>query len=110
MLLTLEEVEVRTELDRSEIHRFIQQSWILPEQEDGLYFFDEADVARLRLIVELRGDLEVNDEAVPIILQLLDQVHALRHAVDELQGAIEALPESARAELEAAMKKAARKK
>lgn len=110
MLLTLEEVEVRTELDRSEIHHFIQQTWILPVEEDGRYFFDEADVARLRLIVELRGDMEVNDEAVPIILRLLDQVHSLRHAFDELHEAVEALSEGARAELDAAMKKAAVKK
>ena len=105
MLLTLEEVEVRTEIERTEIYHFIQQSWILPVEEEGAYFFDEADVARVRLIVELRSDMEVNDEAVPIILQLLDQVHSLRHAVDELQGAIEALSDGARAELEAAMKK-----
>lgn len=105
MLLTLEEVEVRTELDRTQIHHFIQQSWILPVEEEGAYFFDEADVARVRLIVELRGDMAVNDEAVPIILQLLDQVHSLRHAVDELHGAIESLSDSARAELDAAMKK-----
>lgn len=109
MLLTLEEVEVRTELNRTEIYHFIQQSWILPVQEDGLYFFDEADVARVRLIVELRADMAVNDEAVPIILQLLDQVHSLRHAVEELQSGIEALSDSARAELDAAMKKAASK-
>lgn len=109
MLLTLEEVEVRTELDRTQIQHFIQQSWVLPVEEEGAYFFDEADVARVRLIVELRGDLAVNDEAVPIILRLLDQVHSLRHAVDELHGAIESLSGSARAELEAAMKKAAAK-
>ncbi len=107
MLLTLEEVEVRTELQRTEIFHFIQQTWILPVQEDGLYFFDEADVARVHLIVELRNDMAVNDEAIPIILQLLDQVHSLRHAVEELQGGIAALSESARAELDAAMKKAA---
>lgn len=110
MLLTVKEVEVRTEIERAEIYHFIQQSWILPVQEEGAYFFDEADVARVRLIVELRGDMEVNDEAVPIVLQLLDQVHSLRHAVDELQAAIEALSDSARAELEAAMKKSAGKR
>jgi chaperone modulatory protein CbpM len=32
----------------------------------------------------LKHDLGVNDEAVPIILDLIDQVHGLRRAVREL--------------------------
>ena len=38
---------------------------------------DEADVARLRLILDLKEGFGVNDEAVPVILHLVDQLHAL---------------------------------
>lgn len=39
---------------------------------------DEEDLARIMLIKELQENLGVNDEGVPIILYLVDQLHHLR--------------------------------
>jgi chaperone modulatory protein CbpM len=36
------------------------------------------------LIDDLRNDLGVNDEAVPVVLDLLDQIYSLRWLVREL--------------------------
>jgi chaperone modulatory protein CbpM len=72
---------------------------VLPVEENGDFFFDEADVARVRLIAELRNDLGVNEDAIPVVLRLLDQVYSLRRALAELNEAIQALPESAQAQL-----------
>lgn len=100
MVLTLEQVVHEISVTRSEVTEWIDQSWVLPIEEDGELLFDEVDCARIRLIVELRRDLEVNDEAIPVVLRLLDQIYSLRRALDELRDGIKGLSTSARDELE----------
>ncbi len=108
-VLTTDQVLARIEVKRTELVRWVEQRWVLPElaEESGgaaAYRFDEVDLARLRLIAELRRDFDVNEEAMPVILQLLDQVYALRRALGELQDAIELLPEDARGQLDALLR------
>lgn len=55
---------------------FINEEWISPIDEE-LLMLDEEDIARINLIHELREDFGVNDEAIPIILHLIDQLNAL---------------------------------
>jgi chaperone modulatory protein CbpM len=106
MLVSSEKVAGEIEMDAAELAAWIKQGWVLPVEEKGRFLFDEADVARVRLIAELRRDLGVNDEAVPVVLRLLDQVYALRKALGDLNGAIQALPADFRARLKAELKKA----
>ena len=47
-------------------------------------FFSTMDVARVALILDLIGPMGVNDEGVAIILDLLDQMHGLRHALQSV--------------------------
>jgi chaperone modulatory protein CbpM len=42
------------------------------------------DLARAKLIRDLRDDLGVNDEGISVILHLLDQVHGLRRSMQHL--------------------------
>ncbi|MCM2323486.1 MAG: chaperone modulator CbpM [Oligoflexia bacterium] len=60
----------------------IHARWIIPADATE-FALDEEDLARLRLIHELKADFGVNDEAIPIILGLLDQLYALRAALAE---------------------------
>ncbi len=105
LLHTFEEVLAETKASRGEIAVWIEQRWILPVEQDGAYLFDEADRTRISMIIELRRDLVVNDEAVPAVLHLMDQVQGLRKALDELQEAIKGISAEARAELEAQIRK-----
>ena len=59
-----------------EILFFIEQKWVIPAGGEEL-FFDNEDVARIHLIAELRKDFGVNDESMPIILNLLDQLYRM---------------------------------
>ncbi len=101
MIWTFQQVVAEMEVSEGEVTRWIEQSWVLPVEEDGKLLFDDIDRARIQLIVELRRDLEVNEEAIPVVLRLLDQVHGLRRALDELRQGIQGLSEASRAELEA---------
>jgi chaperone modulatory protein CbpM len=88
----LGEVEDELALEGTVLRNWIEQRWIRPTLNDGEPLFDEADMARARLIAELRQDYNVSDEAMPVVLQLLDQVYALRKALNDLTQAIKACP------------------
>jgi chaperone modulatory protein CbpM len=50
--------------------------------------FSEADLARAALICNLEDELGFDEEDVPVLLNLIDQIHGLRA---ELSGVLEAL-------------------
>lgn len=54
---------------------FVEEEWVHPAEQDSL---DEEDIARIHLIRELIEDFGVNDEGVPIILHLIDQLNYMR--------------------------------
>jgi len=64
------------------IETWIAQGWI--RVDDDAATLGEIDRARARLIRDLKERLGVNDEGIPIILDLVDQVHGLRHALREV--------------------------
>jgi chaperone modulatory protein CbpM len=88
----MSEVEDELAIEGHVLRNWIEQRWIRPTLNDGEPLFDEADMARARLIAELRQDFNVSDEAMPVVLQLLDQVYALRKALNDLTQAIKACP------------------
>lgn len=106
MLVTFEDIVSEVDVGGAELTLWIEQNWVLPVEEDGTFLFDSTDVARVRLIAELRRDMGVNEEAMPVVLRLLDQVYSLRHALAGLTAAIKGLPEDARDQLEAELRKA----
>ena len=79
-------------LDAAVLERWIEARWVLPERAAGGYIFHEIDVARVHLIVELTRDLMIDEEAIPVVLGLLDQVYALRKRLTSLARVIDALP------------------
>lgn len=84
-------------VERADVERWIANAWIRPDGEPGSYRFHEIDVARVRLIIELRNDLGLEETALPVVLSLMDQLYETRRQVRRLCNAIEAsLPEDLR--------------
>ena len=104
MLLSIEQVLTEVQISRYELDNWIERRWVRPVEREGTFLFDEADRARVKLISELRLDLEVEEDVMPMILGLLDQIYTLRRALSELQGAIQELPPEMRKTLEARLK------
>lgn len=89
----LSQGEVLTRVQRLSNERlgiFITHSWVKPHRGASGPVFDETDVARMQLIVEMTEDMAINDEAVPVVLGLLDEVSALRRRMKELDAALSA--------------------
>ena len=82
-------------LQRADVDRWIAQQWVKPDGTAGQYAFQDIDVARVRLIRGLRDDLQVNEEALPIVLSLLDQLYDMRRRLHDLGGALGS-PDAAR--------------
>ena len=85
-------------LDRGELLRWVENRWVLPEVSlDRRWRFREIDVARVELILDIRRDFVIDDEAMPLVLALLDQVYGLRRQLRRLCEAIEQQPPAIRA-------------
>lgn len=88
-------VEVR-ELSVHRLHKWIRLGWVRPERREGAAFFHDVDIARVRLLNELEHTLEFDDDTVPLVLSLLDQIHGLRNELRCLTLAVEEQPTAVR--------------
>ncbi len=79
-------------LNRAELVRWIDNRWIVPDIEGGAWLFREVDIARVELILDMRRDFAINDEAMSIVLGLVDQIYSLRRQLRRLCDALEAQP------------------
>jgi chaperone modulatory protein CbpM len=75
-------------LARADLERWIGNAWVRPDGGAGRYLFQEIDVARVRLIVELRDEMEVDEHALPVVLALLDQLYDTRRRMHDLCDAV----------------------
>ena len=74
-------------LTRRDLERWIENAWVQPDKLAGGYAFREIDVARARLILEMRDEMEINEDALPVVLLLLDQLYDLRRQMRNLNDA-----------------------
>jgi chaperone modulatory protein CbpM len=81
------------DLDSVELSGWIEQSWVQPESDqDQGWVFHDIDVARIRLIYDLRRELETPEETVTIVLSLLDQLYEHRRTLRAMTRALKAQP------------------
>ena len=74
----------RSHLDTPTLNAWIEAEWLLPLASGKTFQFSDADLARARLIQDLKIDFGVNNEGIAIILHLLDQLHGLRCLVRDI--------------------------
>jgi chaperone modulatory protein CbpM len=74
---------------RPDLERWILLGWVRPDGAAGGYAFREVDVARVRLIRELRDEMDVNEDTLPLVLSLLDQLYDVRRRMRELTEALD---------------------
>ncbi|MET4624242.1 chaperone modulatory protein CbpM [Bradyrhizobium sp. I1.8.5] len=84
MTVETQEFISRSHLDAATLNVWIDEEWLIPRASRSAVQFSDADLARARLIRDLKLDLGVNDEGIAIILHLLDQLHGLRSLVRDI--------------------------
>jgi chaperone modulatory protein CbpM len=106
-MIILDELLARFgDLERGELIRWVENRWVLPERHDQTWVFHEVDVGRVELILEIRRDFAVDDEAMPLVLGLLDQVYSLRRQMRRLCDALASQPPEIRDAIRKALPKA----
>lgn len=78
---TVEETAEFFGIEQTIVVEMIQHEWVVPVAERTL---DDEDIARIRLILDLRNQFGANDEAIPLILHLVDQLYFLRNQLGRL--------------------------
>jgi chaperone modulatory protein CbpM len=84
-------------VDRVELTHWVELGWVTPERREREEpAFSELDVARVCLICDLHHDLAVEEETMPLVLSLLDQIYTLRRQINALSGALRQQPDDVR--------------
>lgn len=95
-MMTLDELIVEVRVERRHVTHWVEVGWLLPESVDNSWTFTDIDIARARLIRDLVEALEVNEAAVPVILDLIDQRQALEGRMRGLFAALSEESETVR--------------
>lgn len=97
--MRMDEFRVVTEVRRvslRELRLWVREGWVKPAQGPAGPVFDELDLARVRLLCDLRKDMALPPEAMPVVLTLLDRLHETRRNLQCLMDALEEQPEDVR--------------
>lgn len=83
-------------LETATLEIWLEQRWLIPGDSSDGPAYSEIDIARVRFINELRHDIGANDAGIDVILHLVDQLHGLRRALDDVRYQVnaEAAPHS----------------
>jgi chaperone modulatory protein CbpM len=79
-----------------DLRLWVSEGWVRPAQGASGPVFDDLDLARLRLICDLRKDMGLPAHVVPTVLTLIDQLHRTRRDLRRLAEAVDDQPEDVR--------------
>lgn len=85
------------------VERWVARGLLRPGGAADSWTFETVDVARTHLLVELTDDLGLDDEAVAVVIDLVDQVHTLRGQLDLIAKAIADQPAATREAIASAL-------
>jgi chaperone modulatory protein CbpM len=77
-------------LQRGDLEAWIREELIVPQRGEGTLLFTDMDCARVRLICTLHYELEIDADALPVVLSLVDQLYDTRQRLLSLSAAVAA--------------------
>jgi chaperone modulatory protein CbpM len=93
-------------LTLSRLVTFIEAEVVVPARSEAGLVFTQVDVARMELLCELEEGFDLDEEALGIVISLIDQLHAMRRDLCAIARAVEAEPAEVRARIGAALRDA----
>jgi chaperone modulatory protein CbpM len=90
-------------LSQVELVTWVERGWVHPDDAGSAFEFHEIDIARVRLIHDLRHGMDIGEDAIPLVLSLLDQVYELRSRLKSLLHAVDRQPRDVQLAILAAM-------
>lgn len=83
-------------LDRPRLVRFLRAEVIRPADAEGRQVYRQVDVARIELLCDLCDDFDLGDEALAMVIGLIDQLHGTRGDLAALMRALGDEPDEVR--------------
>ncbi len=90
-------------LTRTRLSAFVSAEAVRPAREPGGVRYTRVDIARLELLCDLTDGFELEDDALGLVVELIDQLHAARAELAALMRAISEEPPETRRRLAAAL-------
>ncbi|WP_226623621.1 chaperone modulator CbpM [Alloyangia pacifica] len=87
-------------LDQTRLTRFLRAEVITPAEAGGQPVYRQVDIARMELLCDLCDDFELNDDALGLVMQLLDQLHGTRNDLVALMRALGEEPEEVKSRVQ----------
>ncbi len=75
---------------------WVREGWVRPAQGTAGLVFDKVDIARVRLLCDLKKDMSLSTDALPVVLTLIDRLHQTRRELRALTEALEEQPDDIR--------------
>ncbi|WPZ32380.1 chaperone modulator CbpM [Thalassobaculum sp. OXR-137] len=97
--MSLSEHDVVAQVGRISVRRlrlWVRRGWVAPSMGSEGPVFDALDVARVTLLCQLKDDCGLSDDALPLVLSLMDQLYGTRRELKLLLDAVDRLPEDMR--------------
>ena len=88
-----------TRLDQALLARFVRAEVIRPADSGGRVVYRQVDIARIELLCDLCDDFDMNDDALGIVMGLVDQLHGTRGDLRALMRALAAEEEDVRSRI-----------
>lgn len=77
-------------LTRPLLATFVETQIILPVRTNNGVYFRQIDIVRMELLCELHDEFDLNEDALSVVISLIDQLHAARGHLHGVLRAIEA--------------------
>ncbi|MDF3903273.1 hypothetical protein [Paracoccus sp. AS002] len=100
-----ETLEAISDLTPEQLERYIRAGVVVPVQSEQGPLFRDIDLARLSLVVDLAEGYHLDEEALALVLSLVDQLHGLRGDMRAILDAVAREPVETRVRLKAAIRK-----
>jgi chaperone modulatory protein CbpM len=106
MMITMAEAlqKLNDTLDQMTLEEYIGRTWVRPIKKHQSWYFEEIDISRIRLVHHLRQDIMVNDDAMDVVLHLLDQVYGLREQMRKIKYTLDSQPQHIQIEISSLLK------
>jgi chaperone modulatory protein CbpM len=99
----IDEAEIVARLNGVTVERlriWVQRGWVRPLMREGAQRFTETDAARAALIQDLQDAIGFDEDTVPVVLKLIDQIHGLRRELRTLVEALDRQPDAVKKEIQ----------
>lgn len=98
-----ETITTITRLTHARLTTYVKHEFLFPTQSEAGPVYSLADLARIELICDLSEQFDLKEDALGVVLSLIDQLHGVRDELRRVMGAIEAQPKDVQSQILAAL-------